>query len=272
MSKNLVLLVAVAAAAFGCASPVPVAENFPLTYQKVARTAQHWDVVAEDVVAQTAGVLAANQALQGRGVFIPPTARNTAFEATFRDFAINRMVDRGMQVSVCSSPGGSGMVSSPDVRVLYETRIIGHAEMSRYRPGLLTALAAGVFVGRSVSDSDLSRDGRGALGFGVAALADLAAGHISNPTHTELVVTTTIEENNRFIMRRSDIYYVPDGDRNLFTRHAAGSALCPPIPGAARAMTLLDPATDEQARHEMVVQSMRRSNPAWQPTIFGSAY
>ena len=85
-SKITLLLAAVALTTIGCASPNPVAENFPVSYQKVAGTAQHWDVVAEDVVMQTASVLASNPAFKGRAVYVPPTVRNTAFDATFRDF------------------------------------------------------------------------------------------------------------------------------------------------------------------------------------------
>ena len=267
MLKKFVLLSSVVLTAVGCASPQPVAENFPLSYQKVARTAKHWDIVAEDVVSQTAGVLASTQGLQGRSVFVPPTVRNTAFDATLRDFLINRMVDRGVAVSVCPA-GGTGMISNPDVNVRYETRILGHADISNYRPGLLTALAGGIFVGRSIAESDVHPDTVGVAAFGLLALADIAASHITKPTHTELVITTTIAENNRFLMRRSDVYYVPDGDINLFTRRVAGSALCGPSP----ALAMKDPADDAQARQDLVINGMRRSNPNWKPTVYGSAY
>ena len=54
MKKTSAILIAgISSALFGCASPVPVAENFPVSYQKVARTAHHWDVVAGDLLAQT---------------------------------------------------------------------------------------------------------------------------------------------------------------------------------------------------------------------------
>lgn len=267
MLKNLVLVSSVVVTAVGCAAPQPVAENFPISYQKVARTAKHWDIVADDVVSQTAGVLASAQELQGRGVFVPPTARNTVFDATLRDFLINRMVDRGVPVSVCPV-GGAGMISNPDVNVRYETRIIGHADISHYRPGLLTALAGGIFVGRSISEANVHPDTVGVASFGLLALADAAAGYVAKPTHTELVITTTIAENNRFLMRRSDVYYVPDGDVNLFTRRVAGSALC----GRAPALAMRDPADDEQARRDLVIDGMRRSNPNWKPTFYGSTY
>jgi hypothetical protein len=267
LTRNLLLISAVVVGAVGCAAPQPVAENFPLSYQKVARTAKHWDIVADDVVSQTSTVLATTQQLQGRGVFVLPTERNTAFDATLRDFLINRMVDRGVPVSVCSTAGGTGMVTSPDVNVRYETRILGHADISHYRPGLLTALAGGIFVGRSIAESDVHPDTVGVAAFGLLALADLAQGHIAKPTHTELVITTTVAENNRYLMRRSDIYYVPDGDINLFTRRVAGSPACGPRPAVA-ARDMVD---DEQARADLVARGMRRSNPQWRPTIYGAA-
>ena len=212
----------------GCASPIPVAHNFPLSYQKVARTAKHWDIVADDVVEQTASFLASREGLQGRAVFVPGTQDTTAFDATFHDFLINHLVDRGLQVSVCSLPGGVGFQTSPDVQIKYEKRIISHGEkMPQYQPGVLTALAAGVLVVRSVAVADLS-----GVGFAAAALADLGLGHLSAATQTEMIVTTTIVENNRFAMRRSDIYYVPDGDIALFTNRITKRSECPPTKGA----------------------------------------
>jgi hypothetical protein len=260
------LLSIFACSVVACSAPTPVAQNFPLTYQGVARTAKHWDVVADDMVAQTATYLSSVEALKSRAVFIQPTERNTVFDASLRDFMINHMVDRGIAVSVCSSPGGAGMIEGRDVQVRYETRIIGHADMPHYRPGVLTALAGGIFVGRMIGTSGISRDAAGVLGFGAAAAADFLIGDLPRATHTEIVVTTTIEESNRFIMRRSDIYYVPDGDARLFMTHTKGSALCPSgrasvTQGGAAA----DDATKDEARTQYVIDAMRRSNPKWRP-------
>ena len=58
MKKNYAVLASTVVALVGCASPAPVAQNFPLSYQQVARTAHHWDVVAEDVVSQTMQAIA----------------------------------------------------------------------------------------------------------------------------------------------------------------------------------------------------------------------
>lgn len=264
--KKLAVIATISALA-GCAAPVPVPHNFPLTYQKVARTAQHWNVVADDVVDQTVWFLATSEAFQGRGVFVPATQYNTAFDATFRDFLITHLVDRGAQVSVCAA-SGPGFSDTPDVQINYETRIIAHAEMPQYKPGVLTALASGVFVVRSLVHSDISTDGRYILGIGAAALADVAAGHATRTPRTEIIVTTTVQENNRFIMRRNDVYYVPEGDANLFVQRVAQSSLCPG--DRAPVATTDQPEekmSDAEYRSQWFIKEMRRINPLWrEPT------
>lgn len=206
---------------YGCASPVPVADNFPLSYQKVARTAHHWDVVADDVVAQTADTLRGRGAFSERSLYVMQPARSTMFDAAFRDFLLNRMVDRGMTVNVCSAPS--------EVQVRYSTRVVQHsANMPKYRPGFLTALTSGVWVGHLLSESSLSADAAYAIGIPFAVAADVIAGHEAEPTRTEIIVTTTITEANHFVMRRSDVYYVPDGDRPIFTAAVARESDCAP--------------------------------------------
>lgn len=255
----------------GCKAPVPVAENFPLAYQKVARTAHHWDVIAEDVVNQASRTLAASQQLQGRPLLVVPPTRNTAFDAVFNDFLINRMVDRGMQVNVCE-PSGTGMIIDPEVKVKYHARVIVHSKAPQYRPGLLTALAASVFVARSVAISDdISTDAQGLVGVAAAGLADVAIGHLPLATRTEVVVTTTIEENNRFVMRRSDIYYVPDGDINLFVRRVSQNSLCPSSKRNENASASVEEKeeAEQAARHQLFVKNMRHRDPNWHPEEAG---
>lgn len=219
--QNAVLAAAIAAVTLGCASPVPVADNFPLSYQKVARTAHHWDVVADDVVAQTADTLRDRQSFSGRPVYVMQPTRNTTFDAAFRDFMLNRLVDRGIDVNVCSAPS--------EVQVRYSTRVVEHlANMPKYRPGFLTALSSGVLVGHFLADASLSADAAYGIGIPFAIAADIAASHAAEPTRTEIIVTTTITDGNKFVMRRSDVYYVPDGDRPIFTGVVARESECTP--------------------------------------------
>ncbi len=52
---------------------------------------------------------------------------------------------------------------------------------------------------------------------GVAGLADYGLGHYSGgPTHTELIVTTSIINGGAYAFRKSDIYYIEEADTDLF--------------------------------------------------------
>lgn len=276
MKKQYFLMFPIALAVVGCASPVPVANNFPISYQKVARTAHHWDVIADDVVAQTTAAIEATPVLQKRGVFVPRPETGTAFNVAFRDFLINHMVARGLPVSVCKSTSSSGTgfaTEGPDVLVQYEARIIGHgSRMPKYTPGLLTALAAGVSVIHNVSDN-LSNSNQVAAGIGLAALADVGAGHIASATRTELIVTTTITQNNRYVMRKSDIYYVPDADAQLFIQRVKHHSSCPEDKGdVAKVESAPSEAEIESSRRAMMDREMRRWSPNWNSQSGAYAY
>lgn len=275
MKKN-VLLFPLVLTVFGCASPVPVAENFPVSYQKVARTAAHWDVIAEDVVTQTAATIEATPVLQKRGLFVSRSTRSAAFDVAFRDFLINRMVSRGMPVSVCKLPASTGFaMDGTDVDVQYEARIIRHgADMPQYRPGMITSLAAGIAVMRNIGLSDVSKGEVNASIVALGALTDLGVGHLAEATRTELLITTTIAENNRFILRRSDIYYVPDFDMKLFTQRVnQQSSLCAQDNVPATASKRIPDAADiEASRSELLAHEMKRWNPSWQSAESFDAY
>lgn len=277
MNKRYALcLIPFALSLFGCASPVPVAQNFPASLQKVARTAHHWDVVANDVVDQTIAAINSTPVMQNRAIFVPRLADASAFDASFRDFLITSMVNRNLPVSVCGSSAlqKSGFtLENPEMKIHYDARVIQHrAGVPKYVPGLYTALGAGVAVLRNAAAADLTR-GEGNIGIiGFGALLDTVRANVALPTSTELLLTTTIEEDNRFIMRRSDIYYVPDGDVNLFVDSVVQRSTCSDemlalaennahIKANARAEAAN--ARAESSRAEMVIRNMRRINPDW---------
>lgn len=262
---KLAILAVLMASLAGCASQVPVAQNFPLTHQKVARTAHHWDVVAEDVVAQTMLAIAEKPQLQARGVYVAP-ARNTAFNMAFREFMITRMVNRGASVAVCRTTQkvGAGFAEAKDVEIQYDTQLVVHASHPPgYQPPMLTILASGVAVVREVALGGETT----AATLGGIALAEWWAGYLARPTRAEIIVTTTIAENNRFVTRKSDIYYVPDGDTKLFVQKVAGRSWCPGDATSARTAEEAD-VDREIARQEMFERAQARTNPKWRSTSY----
>lgn len=276
---GLLSLAALVIGVTGCASPVPVARNFPISTQKVARTAHHWDVVAKDIVEQTSDALRNIEALKGRPVFVAERPA-TAFNVAFRDFMLNHLVDEGLVVNVCkpSERPGFSLDEAP-VEVQYQTQLIQHgAHMPFYRPGLFTALATGVYVAHRIAHWNLDGAERDVLGIAGAAGLDVALGHLAFEPHTEIVVTTTIEQNNKYIMRRSDIYYVPDEDATLFfkrvTRNLSSCEGTQRTAGSpeTRKYTTTDTPEQEQARWQMIQDNMRRQNPEWQAPSRNTSY
>lgn len=257
------LATAVAAVLLGaCASPVPVAKNFDMTRQGVARSVQHWDVVAEDVVARTLEAMADTPQLQNRGVYVA-AGRSTAFGTAFRDFMITHLVNEGATVRECKvgSERGPGFLGGArDVVVRYDTQVIVHSDYpTDYQPPRVTMLTAGVGVVREIAMA--GHDAAAALTG--AALVDWWTGFIAHPTRTELIVTTTIVEDNVFILRVKDIYYVPDGDARLFAQKVAKRSECPED---ARPATAEEKAAEtEMARQALVEREMLRVNPSWRP-------
>lgn len=272
MKSSYVVLIPLAAAVVGCASPAPVAENFPLSYQKVARTAHHWDVVADDVVAQTLDAIGKMPQFQGRSIVVTPS-RNTAFNTAFREFMITHLVSSGAQVGVCKTVKTSGrgfQAEGPEVEVHYDTQLIVHGkDVPNYAPGRFTALAAGVAV---IRNAWFDGETNAAL-LAAGALADFGLGHAARPTRTEIIVTTSITDQNRFVARKSDIYYVPDADARLFIQKVAQRSLCPDDKPVAMDEQVDDEGKElareeirELARRDMHEREMRRINPSWRPT------
>lgn len=270
-TKKLIIAALIPAVLVGCASPVPVAQNFPRTYQKVARTAQHWDVVAKDVIEQTEKMVAKSERLKSRDFYVPVNQRNSFFDSTFREFLIDHMVAGGMPVVACP-PNEllAGFQPAPEITVQYETRVVRHAEMPTYKPGMLTVLATGIYALNGIASLD-SLDARIVGGIAGIAAVDTWIAQMPKETRTELIVTATIQEGNRFIMRRSLIYYVPDGDIDLFASRRPSSSNCGKGKDAMAGTTGHVAGTEDREtemnrlRAEKVERDMIRFNDHYRP-------
>lgn len=266
MQPGLNLSISMAMVLVGCASPAPVAENFPISYQKVARTAHHWEVVADDVAKTTTDAIARIPQLQGRPIHVAkPEA--TAFNKAFRDYMITHLVRDGASVSVCqeSASARGFQIDAREVTVQYKAQLIRHGEIPPYyAPGRITALAAGVTVFRDAAMAHYKDDDKNLGVFGLFVLGDVALGRAARATATEVVVTTTIAEANRYLVRRSDTYYVPESDFHLFEHQIADQPKCPGDPPVAAIAPVADPtAPDDAARWRQFVRDMARHNPYW---------
>lgn len=204
--KNIITLIAVSTLVMGCASQVPLAENYPLTSQKKVMAAQHWDVIASDIAQETKAILSQGNFQANQPIFVAPSPESTDFTRAFHNFLVTRLVRHGLNVT--EQRAGA-------LEVRYETQVVRHnSDRYAHRPGTLTALVAGILVGRNVHTWDATEKGLGALA--LAAGLDFVIGHHASVTKTELLVTTSLLDAGRYVMRKSDVYYIEDEDGSLY--------------------------------------------------------
>ena len=205
-TMRLLAICAGAALMTACAtSPIPVSENFPLTVQPKVRSAGHCDILSKDVIGQTLDTLDKVSAPAPLYVTLPP--QPSAFDRAFREFLITELVQAGRIV-----------VQYPDnaLEVSYQTQVVRHASpRPHFVPGIFTMLTTGLYAayGLRLEHADAKLLG----GLGLAVLADTVASVDSGgPTHTELILTTTIAAGGRFLTRNTDVYYIEEEDQFLF--------------------------------------------------------
>lgn len=192
----------------GCASsPIPVSENFPLTVQPKVRSAGHWNLLSKDVVGQTLETLSRVGTVSNLYVALPANA--TTFDKAFREFLITELVKSGRVVQ-----------QGPDkaLEVSYQVQVVRHnSPRPHFVPGRFTMITAGLFAMHGLHTEYI--DVKMAGGLGLAAAADyVASADSGGPTHTELILTTTVATGGRYLARKTDIYYIEEEDTTLFSQ------------------------------------------------------
>lgn len=235
----MLILVGLVLLTAGCASQVPLAVNHPISSQRKAKAVHHWDVLADDVTTQTIIALRRAGIAEGTPLFVELPTDSSAFAKAFRTLLITRMVGRGLPVANEKLPGSIGLE--------YETQLVRH-NSSRYAhtPGTFTTLTAGIWV---IRDMIIGNTAVMPAGLAVGALADYGAGHFSGgATPTELLITSSIAMDKKYVMRKSDIYYIEDADVSLFVDK------CKPEDECARQLFADDKTPPPRAVKELAVK------------------
>jgi hypothetical protein len=197
----------------GCASlknsdlnnpQAPLAEQYPLSYQKQIQASKHWAIIADDLADQLQGQISEKK-IADRPVFINLYSDQTEFSRAFNDFLITSLVNRGVTVSKLKN--GSTIFNYKIQTVEYKsnrsTQLPSQAKW--------TVLATGLVVFR-VLDQIIKDDDASILGAGV--LADVWTSDIA--PKLEIIITTSILSGNVYVSRRSDIYYANSTDIHLY--------------------------------------------------------
>lgn len=201
-----------AAVLTACVNNMPQAEYFPPATQKKALTAQHWSLIAEDAAKRTKLALEKHGASPEQRIYVADDAKFD-FDRAFRKYLILHLINQGLVVSTTAKDA---------IAVKYESQLIRHGyaidpETSGYQPGMLVAGVAGFWVLRDVFSNGST--------FSKAAGSTAAAGAYDsyrylNPRETpiELILTTSITHDDRYLMLNSDAYYIEKGEEFLFQR------------------------------------------------------
>ncbi len=210
MKLKVLLAITVAFLMIGCATNVPQAENFAPTKQKKAMAAQHWGMIANDAVAQTRIALAKDSTVKDKPLFVSDNS-TTDFSRAFRKYMIAGLIDAGFAVSAKKEGA---------VEVGYEAQVIRHAasfdpKALGYKPGMATAGVVGFWILR---DALLYGSTSGTVLATTAAAGGVDAYSAMNPGETgvELIISTSILHNDRYVMLNADAYYIEKEEAWLF--------------------------------------------------------
>lgn len=215
----------------GCGTlDVPRADNYPPTDQKKARAVHHWDVLADDVAARVAEKIAAWPA--GEYPIHITVADGSAFNQGFRKLLIVRLLDRGVVLS--TQPAVVEL--AVDAQIVQHQAPVGNALQMPW-----TRLAAGIAVARDWHHYAQGTASGVASALGLGLAMDMArmgtdGAAAGGPTRTEVLVTTALKSNDRYLAGSADVYYIEREDAVLYQ-----APLPPPPPTPVKQWKVVAP-------------------------------
>jgi hypothetical protein len=190
-----------------CSSRLPEPITYPYSQQQKMQASEHWEILAQDLANRINNELILNDNIE-TAVYVKPTCgdettpceanETSTFNEAFRDLLITSLYGYGIPTRSKATP--------ESIEVLYKVQVVRHNtnRMRTLQPGILTTLSAAVLVLRN-APSELVL-----LATGVAA--DIANSSYTANGHYEVIITTSMIENGKYLFRASDIYYINDKD------------------------------------------------------------
>ena len=187
-------------------SSIPMFSSYTWTEQQKMQAAHHWDVLASDVANRINNQLISSDYID-KAVYVKTTCgtdaipcaqeETTLFNEGFRDLLITRLVRFGVPTS--------SNKHSADIELNYKVQVIYHSTPRHtIQPGLLTALSTAVAVLRHTPVEAQIMAGAAVLDFFIA---------VGPPSgHYEVIITTSMVTDEKYLFRTSDIYYINDPD------------------------------------------------------------
>lgn len=197
----------IAAMLAGCAMPyseAPLATNFPTTKQEKVQAAAHWDFIAKDVASRITARLPAEK----KPLYFVQKSGGSAFDRAFANMLISSLVANGQ--TVVKQPAGA-------LSIEVDTQVVRFSEnRPQYKhAGTASALTTGLWVLNEVEPT--AAGALTALVFAGDAYAWFRSEFASGETpQTEIIVTTSISDDERYLARSTNVYYTADPDIALY--------------------------------------------------------
>jgi hypothetical protein len=207
MHKRIFTLVASTMLLAGCVAPyteAPVATNFKKEDQKKLQSASHWQLIAEDTSAELIRALPRTQ----QPLYVVQNAEQSPFQKAFNQQLISSLIAAGYPVM---KHPNDGYTLTVDVKA-DPVRFSDHPKRAPF-VGEATTIAGGLWVLRNI----YRNTSPGAAMMGTALSYDiynfLNSKHASGPTpKTELLVTASVSDKNRYYANSTNVYYTTDSD------------------------------------------------------------
>ena len=206
---RLITIIVAALLTAGCVTSIPQAENFPQSKQKKLMAAQHWNLVSQDAVEQTQGVLDKRGFAKDTPLYILPNTK-TVFNYAFRKYLIANFIKAGAVVSTKREGA---------LEIEFDTQVIEHAsgmdpEKFGYKPGMATVGVSSFWVLRDVFEHLNFVNGLATIG--MAGAYDTYKAKNPGETNVELLLTTSITHQDLYVMLNADAYYIEHAESKLF--------------------------------------------------------
>jgi hypothetical protein len=214
----------------------PVPTRFERVEQPKLQSASHWQVIADNFAQDVAADI--KQKGLNAPIYILGDRAGFAFVEGFTELLTTSLVARGMDVRTCTQRtcGGTDTTSGAPNALVLDMRYSAYRFQPKdiYYAGELTSLATGVIAvggivsgGSSLGVSHTAASYAGKF-LGVAMLSDAAfwASHnfdtgpdgkyMGEVPKTEILLTASVTQGDRIVVRRSNVYFTSDEDAALY--------------------------------------------------------
>ncbi len=226
----------------GCsASPIPMARE--LVMQDALRGAAHWEFLAQettaDVIGCVEGLVVLNEetetydpichqdtaGLKGRSIYVELVDSATPFSRVFHEYMTTALVEAGQKVTLESK---GALVVHTRLRFVNRRGVVPLNSV----PGTYALLGTGIWA---LQDADVLIR---LLGLGALTDAYVMANDAGG---AQLVITTSLMDGDRFIMRRSKAFFIDTADFAHYASNAPTTdLLTPPKDGKAPSVKSLN--------------------------------